>query len=196
MNAGLLFALLVGTNVNITRLTGNQTETAIAIDPTNPKHMFAATNGSTITTSSLFYYSTNASLSWAASIVTNLPVGCCDESSSWDNFGNLFVTYLAKIGGTAVVALSTNGGASFTILAELGSTIDQPTITTGPGGTYAPGSVWITYLDGVNGLVAQGAAVYGFGSVGAFGSAQTAPGPSGDYGDIAVGPNGQILVTY
>lgn len=37
--------LSVGPNVNITKLTNNQTETTIAINPLNPQNLFAAANG-------------------------------------------------------------------------------------------------------------------------------------------------------
>ena len=190
--------LVVGANVNITQLVNNQTETTIAINPLNPRSLFAGANGGFNYGSghaglpSVFYYSTNSGANWAASDVSLLPVSCCDQSTSWDNFGNLFLAYLAQ-SGPAVVALSTNGGASFVLLYESTGIPDQPTITTGPGGSYAPGSVWLTYASG-SGLVAQGAAVNGLGNVDAFSAAQVAP-SGGTFGDIAVGPGGEVLVT-
>ena len=192
-------ALTVGTNVNITAWTNNQAETTIAVNPANPQNLFAGVNGGYVYVSrlplpSMFFYSTNGGVSWKASDVSALPASCCDQSASWDNFGNLFLTYLA-ISGPVVVALSTNGGASFTLLYETADVGDQPTIVIGPGGAYAPGSVWITYASG-SGLVAQGAAVNGFGSVGSFGTAQATVGASGSYGDITIGPNGQVLLAY
>jgi hypothetical protein len=45
-------------------------------------------------------------------------------------------------------------------------------------------------------VIVQGAPVHGLGSVGAFNPAQTLPGPGGTFGDIAVGPNGEVLVVY
>jgi hypothetical protein len=192
-----LAVLAVGANVNITRLTNNQTETTIAINPVNPQNLFAGANGgynysNKLPLPSVFYYSTNGGANWMTSNVSALPAVCCDQSTSWDEFGNLFLTYLAQA-GPAVVALSTNGGASFILLYQSAGAPDQPTITTGPGGSYAPGSVWITYA--AAGLVAQGAAVYGLGSVGTFSDPQVAL-PGGTFGDIAIGPNGEVLVTY
>jgi len=187
--------LTVGTNVNITASTNNQTETTIAVNPLNPQNLFAGANGGFNYGSghaglpSLFYYSTNGGASWKPSDVSALPISCCDQSSSWDDFGNLFLVYLAQA-GPAVVALSTNGGASFFEVYQTSSAPDQPTITTGPGGNYAPGSVWITYIG-----VAQGAPVFGLGNVGAFLAPQTGS-PGGTFGDIAVGPNGEVMMTY
>ena len=188
-------ALTVGTNLNVTKLAGNQTETTVAINPLNPQNLFVASNNGTFPTPSVFFFSTNGGANWSASDVSALPTACCDESSAWDSFGNLFVTYLTVIGSTAAVAVSTNGGASFTLLFQSTNNIDQPSIAVGPGGSYAPGGVWIT-LAGPSGLTVHSAAVNGFGSVGVFSSEEIAPGPGGSFGDIAVGPEGQVLVTY
>lgn len=190
-----LATLIMGTNLNVTKLSGNQTETTIAINPLNPQNLFVAANNGTFPTPGIFRYSTNGGATWFASDVTTLPTACCDEASAWDNFGNLFVTYLTVIGSTAAVGLSTNGGASFALLFQSTNNIDQPSIAVGPGGAYAPGSVWLTFA-GPSGLTVHSAAVNGFGSVGAFGGEQIAPGPGGTFGDIAVGPNGQVLVAY
>ncbi|HLZ53126.1 MAG TPA: sialidase family protein, partial [Verrucomicrobiae bacterium] len=161
--------LAIGPDINITRLTNNQTETTIAINPLNPQNLFAGANGGYTYTPaklplpSVFYFSTNGGTTWAASDVSALPTACCDQTTAWDDFGNLFLAYLAQA-GPAVVALSTNGGASFVLLYQSTGAPDQPTIATGPGGSYAPGSVWITYAGA--GLITQGAAVFGPGNVG------------------------------
>ncbi|HSU56993.1 MAG TPA: sialidase family protein [Candidatus Dormibacteraeota bacterium] len=187
--------LTVGPNFNITQHTNNQTETTIAVNPVNPQNLFAGANGGYTYTPgrlplpSLFYYTTDGGASWGPSDVSALPAVCCDQSTSWDDFGNLFLAYLAQ-SGAAVVALSTNGGASFGFIYQTPGPTDQPTITTGPGGSYAPGSVWITYVG-----IAQGAPVYGLGNLGAFAAPETAS-PGGTFGDIAVGPNGEVLLAY
>jgi hypothetical protein len=193
LHAGLL---TVGANANITQSTNNQTETTLAVNPLDPQNLFAGANGGYTYTPaklplpSVFYYSTNGGMNWQTSNVAALPAVCCDQSTSWDEFGNLFLTYLAQ-SGPVVVALSTNGGASFGLLYQTTNAPDQPTIITGPGGSYAPGSVWITYSGGT----AQGAPVYGLGDVGLF-SAPEYGLPGGTYGDIAVGPNGELMITY
>ena len=66
----------------------------------------------------------------------------------------------------------------------------------GPGRRRANQSIWITHRTSV-GLIARGATINGFNSFGAFGAAVTIPGSSsGNFGDIAIGPNGQVAVTY
>src|SRR5262249_32929006 len=66
-----------------------------------------------------------------------------------------------------------------------------------PGDQLGTGSVWISYSDSAGTISARGARVTGLGTVGTFANAQAAPGSGdGDFGNIAVGPNGQVLVTY
>ncbi len=128
-----------------------------------------------------------------------LPLSCCDPSLAWDSLGNLFLTYLDNDSNNGVVVgVSTDGGASFLSLGTIatGGT-DQPSITVGPGAGGVGNSVWVIYRTSTGLIGARGASVTGVGAVGAFGAAQTAPGSSGgNFGDIVVGPNGQVLVTY
>ena len=60
--------------------------------------------------------------------------------------------------------------------------------------------MWLTWARGANTIVAAGAPVNGLGSVGAFSQQVVAPTSANDggrsFGDIAVGPDGQVLVTY
>jgi hypothetical protein len=73
-----------------------------------------------------------------------------------------------------------------------GSFADQPTITTGAG------SVWVTVTAGSGHVIAAGAPVTGFGGVGAFEPTQVirGHGAHGDYGDVAIGPDGQVVLTW
>ena len=57
--------------------------------------------------------------------------------------------------------------------------------------------MWISYTDKSNNQVVQGAAVTNLGSVGTFSAAQSVTGgTNGDFGDIVVGPAGQVMVIY
>lgn len=197
--------LVGGPNVNISQLAGNQQEVAIAINPTNPYNLFAFSNSEPPPAAGLFAaFSTDGGATWTDVDPTDgtiadgdlgdpLPAACCDPSAAWDEFGNLFIGYLDDnfaTGPQIRIAMSTDGGQSFTLLATLGTSTDQETIVTGAG------SVWVTYNE--NGrIVAHGATVTGLGTVGAFSAAQTAPGSAGgSFGDIDIGPAGQVLVTY
>ncbi len=183
-------SLAVGPNINITQATGNNVEEAIAINPTNPNNLFASETWALVTK-----YSLDGGLTWSNSNLSQVSTSVGDVSAAFDSFGNLF---LVRFGPNlrVAVALSTNGGANFAMVYQTTSlNNDQPTVTTGPGAVPGQGSVWITYTDASSRLVAQGAPVTGLGSVGAFGTAEIA-GPGGDFGDIAVGPAGQVMVAY
>lgn len=201
----------VPANVNVSQRPGNQQEATIAVDPTNASRVFITSNDESQPAGLFAAHSTDGGRTWSRqSLATGddgLPAACCDPSASWDSFGNLFLTYLTFIpdgsGGFQfddIVLLSTNGGASFTELAQLSTShdTDQPTITTGAG------EVWVSYRDfgpefGENGtLVARGARVFGRGRIGSFNPVQTVPGTEvdGSFGDIVIGPSGQVVVTY
>ncbi len=103
-----------------------------------------------------------------------------------------------------VVVRSANSGQSFSFLARLDAgegppigTIDQPSIATGSGGTVAAGSVWVAWTDSVGTFSLAGAPVTGLNAVGTFGVNEHAdPSNMKTFGSIAVGPIGQVLVTF
>jgi hypothetical protein len=214
-------AATVSPNVNITRLVGNQSEAAIAIDPTDPNRVVEFSNNDRNSGLTLGV-SDDGGATWTVSIFgRNDAFGraCCDPTLSWDRFGNLFMAWLdLSDAGAIPVAISTDGGAHFSMLKVLrpnpperretggkedeldrpggsgkerkpspkGSSVDQPTIATGPR------SVWITWNN--NGLMqAAGARVNGLGQVAKFHERQDIEGTLYcSFGDIAVGPTGQV----
>jgi hypothetical protein len=201
-------ALSEGTIVNVSQALGNQTEGTIAVDPTSPNEIFAASNPSTSAANSTNAGSTftNPPFNSFAGLLTPPDRPCCDNVAVWDNFGNLFVVSLGvgpdgtiAPGGdaddTIILETSTTGAAgSFTLVATLATGfVDQPSIAVGHD------SVWVTYNQ--NGTIfARGAAVTGLGAVGAFTAAEAATGSNGvdgQFGDIAVNPvSGAVVVTY
>jgi hypothetical protein len=186
--------LTVASNVNISRAAGGNAEETIAINPRNPLNLFADDTWSVVGR-----YSLDGGLTWSTSDVSALGTSDGDVSSAFDDFGNLFLVQFSSVSALQiVVGLSTNGGVSFKLLYETTTRKnDQPTVVTGPSSTPAQGSVWISYTDKNNNQVVQGAAVTGLGNVGTFSAAQAVPGGSaGDFGDIVVGPAGQVMVVY
>ena len=120
-------------------------------------------------------FSTDGGATWTRRLMatgtTVCPPPCCDSNLAWDNFGNLF-TLLSPIPPTlrAIVALSTNGGISFTQIASPAAPAgsDQPSIAVGRniadrrqrrrlGSSLQPGGT----------MRVRGASVTGLGSVGA-----------------------------
>ncbi len=223
----------VGPNINLSKQTGYQGEATIAIDPTNPNRMFASSN---LSTAGMFAaYSTDGGTTWtsrtiaAAGNTESLPVSCCDPIATFDKFGNLYLAYLTNSPISVVVALSTNGGQTFSgttlsggshILGmfplekgdsdvpnkrydkekpgseaeneALNTSGDQPTVATGPSDIAGQESVWVTWSSG--GIRAIGTRATALGAVTAFsGSGVTAP-TGGNFGDVEVGPSGQVLL--
>src|SRR5205085_444322 len=134
----------------------------------------------------------------------NLGDACCDPSLSFDRYGNLFLAYLFNVENTLPIALSTDGGVSFNVIANIsgiakrnepsGSNdkglfrfVDQPTITAGEG------EVWVVVNVG-GPMGAFGAKVDGPGQVGPFSTTEVVPGTNNcTYGDVSIGPGGKVM---
>jgi hypothetical protein len=89
--------LVPGANVNVSRRAGNQHESTISIDPTNPQRLFAAANLETA--GNFVAYSGDGGASWVGRTQgggDGTPPGGGDVQSAWDRFGNLFLTYLSS----------------------------------------------------------------------------------------------------
>lgn len=193
--------LTVGTTTNATHALGNQSEPAIAIDPTNPARLFLAANSNDIAPGVFGSYSINGGRTWTGRLLADgsdgLPAGFGDPSVSWDGFGNLFLSYFNDSFTGAVIVLSTDGGVTFKALAQI-AVEDQPTITTGAGTVWLTARAVISATDSA--VIAAGARVTGLGTVGSFSTSQIVPNSNmpvfGNFGDIAIGPDGQVLVTY
>jgi hypothetical protein len=181
-------------NINIAPMTGNEAEGAIAVDPADPSRVFAVVNVDTAD-QQLAAISNDGGATWTERSITNgadgLPQACCDASAAFDPFGNLFVTYLSVAKNAVIVLTSTDGGQDFKTLARYQAKfVDEPTITTGPG------AVWLTFNRNQS-IVVTGAADTGLGAVAGFFAPQALRGSTnGNFGDIAVGPSGQVVVTY
>ena len=180
-------------NVDVAPLPGNQSEGAIAIDRTNSSRLFALSNtdsGDGLSAA----LSSDGGVSWTSRLIATgsdgLDPACCDPSACFDQFGNLFVTYLNMTKDHIRVIMSTDGGLSFSNLASFEGEVDQPTVVAGAG------EVWVMFARGLS-VVTSGAAVTGLGQVGQMSALQTLPGSRGGaFGDIAIGPAGQVMVTY
>jgi hypothetical protein len=197
-------------NINISKATGNQSEDSITINPTNPLQMTVVSNEGEA--AGLFHgWTTDGGLTWNTDVIAdgdNLGTACCDPSLASDNYGNIFLTWLTS-NITVAVALSTNGGASFTKIAAFpidsgparpgrANRVAAPLLGSGdqPSIVAAENQVWVTFTG--NTIVAQGASVTGLGQVGSFGppEAPSSGHKTGDYGDVAIGPDGQVLIAY
>jgi BNR/Asp-box repeat protein len=199
-------------NVDISQRHLNESEEAIAVNPTNPKNIVVFTNvghrEAGLSAGMFLGVSFDGGATWTTSLVgnnDNLGDACCDPSLSFDEYGNLFMTYLYQVENVVPIALSTDGGLTFNVIANIGAPpkatgnktpgdnrglfhfVDQPTIIAGQG------EVWVVFNAG-GPMFATGAPVTGLGQVGTFFAGEVVPGTNNcTYGDVAIGPAGQIM---
>ena len=200
-------ALTIGAPTNATAQVGNEDEAAIAVNPNNTQQVAVFTNGVGGDAGLPLAISQDGGQTWTRSTFATgtgaggdgRPAACCDPTLSWDNHGNLFIGYLwrsppAPPGAPRSIELyvTSDLGANFTNLGpvdtDTGSAIDQPTVVA------AANSVWVTWRD-ENGIAARGRSVTGALTFGAWGAEQDVA-PNGNFGDIAIGPAGAVMVTY
>ena len=199
-------------NVDVSERHFNESEAAIAVNPTNPNNIVMVSNvghrEAGLTAGMLEAVSFDGGATWTRHLIgnnDNLGDACCDPSLSFDRYGNLFLTYLFQTENTVPVALSKDGGLTFSVIANITAPpkgtptkasgesrglfrfVDQPTITTGSG------EVWVVFNAG-GPMFATGAPVTGLGQVGSFFAGEVVPGTNNcTYGDVAIGPAGQVM---
>ena len=208
----------VGSNVNISKVFGNEVEPTIALDPTTagcvpagqPCRLFAASMFNSANAGAGFGLlagvSSDGGANWTRRIIANgngvdpLTQALAAPSAAFDRFGNLFLAY-ESAGNRIIVSRSTDGGSTFTQLADLGAG-NRPRLGVGPDATGAAReTVWIAWRDqGTPQMISvSGAALTALGLPAA--PVFTAPvqlpsSDGGDFANVAVGPLGHVLVTY
>ena len=194
-------------NVDVSQRHTNESEEAVAVNPLNPSNVVIVTNVDFPAAGMFAAVSFDGGTTWSTSLIgdnDNLGAACCDPTLSFDNYGNLFMSYLYNVGNVVPVALSTDGGLHFNLIANIAKPasansqtaserrglfrfVDQPTITA------AENEVWLV-VNGGGPMVATGAPVSGLGRVGAFLPVEVVPGSNNcTYGDVAIGPGGQVM---
>src|SRR5215470_12677998 len=211
--AGPKIAAATPVNVDVSQRHLNESEEAIAVNPTNPDNVVTVTNvghrEAGLSAGMFEGVSFDGGKTWATKLIAlgaGDPLGdaCCDPSLSFDQYGNLFLTYLYVTEDQVPVALSTDGGLTFRVIANISKAdlpgkkaggdnrglfrfVDQPTITA------AHGEVWVVFNAG-GPMVATGAPVTGLGHVGAFIPVEVVHGTNNcTYGDVSIGPSGQVM---
>ena len=196
-------------NIDLSQRAGNESEEAIAVNPTNPNNIVIFTNIAEGTNGMFLATSFDGGTTWNSRIVGqgNDVFGdtCCDPSAAFDQYGNLFLSWLYNVDQIVPIALSTDGGLTFRLLATINAPasllktkasrderglfrfVDQETVTTGAS------SVWVVFNAG-GPIFATGAPVTGLGQVGSFFAGEVVPGTNNcTYGDVAIGPQGQVM---
>jgi hypothetical protein len=181
-------SITVGPNVNISRLLGTQTDTAIAINRLNPNQIAVSSNGASgggIFTA----YTTNAGSSW--NTTSFAPSSCCSSSMGADSYGNIYMAYLTPGLNTSIVR-STDGGASYSVVGSFAGVADHPELGVGPGPTAGSNSIYVRDTTQSNNRIIS-ATSSGLGVTSAF-TAITGLG-QGNFGSTAVGPGGRNVFT-
>ena len=201
-------------NVDVSQRVGNESEEAIAVNPTNPDNIVVVTNIQEGFSGLFEGVSFDGGQTWTRKIIAagdvigggadGLGDSCCDPSLAFDQYGNLFLSYLYNLENVVPVALSTDGGLSFDVIANIPKPpkppgtkgpsrhgewryVDQETIVAGEG------MVWVVF-SASGPLAATGAPVTGLGDIGDFIPTEVVPGTNNcTYGDIAVGPGGKVM---
>lgn len=200
----------VGAPVNTTFKAGNQSESAIAVDPTRPQNLVVGVNDDTTIPNGMYLgRSGDGGATWTQGVIGTGASGdgfvrsLGDPTLAFDTYGNLFVGYIGwpAAGQFSIeLLMSTDDGQTFSSLGPLDTCLDtnvcedQPTVTTGPGPSGGT-QVWVTWRDPWD-LVAKGLPVSGLGTVGPLGGTYVMTMYDGNFGDIAIGPSGQVTVAY
>jgi len=151
-------------NIDVSQRAGNESEEAIAVNPTNPNNIVIFTNIAEGANGMFLATSFDGGLTWNRRIVGegNDVFGdtCCDPSLAFDEYGNLFVSYLYNTENTVPVLLSTDGGLHFELIAKIAKPVDSLVSPSGSERhglfryvdqetiTAAEGEVWITFNAG------------------------------------------------
>src|SRR5437763_7714647 len=110
------------TNVDVSQRRGNESEETVAVNPTNPNNIVIVTNVDHPAAGMFAGVSFDGGATWATRLIgdnDNLGDACCDPSLSFDRYGNLFLAYLFNVENTLPIALSTDGGLSFNLIANI-----------------------------------------------------------------------------
>jgi hypothetical protein len=208
-------------NIDASAMSGNEAEDAIAVNPTNTSNIVTMSTIPGPVVGLFAGTSFDGGQTWIRQVIgddDNLGAICCDQQLAWDEFGNLWMVYLLNTTGNVPIALSTDGGLTFQEVTQIvpvkpkgsrspknpgskgtenvakgGAGADQPSIA------VSHGSVWVSYTVYPSATVqASGAEVTGLGQFGEFSEPENVPTSKGhgNYGDTAVGPDGQVMVIY
>ena len=117
--------------VNASQRSGNEDESFVVINPTNPNNLVAFSN---LETNSVFRgYSIDGGATWTRGTVAT-GQACCDGQAVFNSFGNLFLVYINGNVNEIDVILSTDGGITFSSPTVVGTgSVDQPSIAAGNG---------------------------------------------------------------
>lgn len=141
-------AITIGPNVNVTNQPGPQSETSVAVDPTNPMHVLESVND--LTNTAAVYESMDGGATWVNSNLTTNGAFCYDTWLAFNTNGDAFISFECSDQRIAYKLANTNTWVA-TTLANAGGFPDRDmvTIDNSPSSPYN-GSVYIGYDDNGN----------------------------------------------
>ncbi len=132
-------------NVNISNKAGPQSETTVAVDPTNPQHILAASNDLTGAFTTQVWETNDAGKTWAV-VSTGITGFCYDPWLAFNNNGDAFFAYECS---DQRIGYRKHGQTAWTLtrLANAGGFPDRDMVTVDRGTGSFAGSVYIGYDD-------------------------------------------------
>lgn len=137
--------VVIGKNVDVSNKSGAQSETSVAVDPTNPLHLLESDND--LTNTATVYESTDGGQTWANSNLTTSGSFCYDTWLAFNSAGDAFTAFECSDQRIAYKLAGTNTWVA-TKLTNAGSFPDRDmvTIDNSPSSPFF-GSVYIGYDD-------------------------------------------------
>src|SRR5258708_5833738 len=112
----------VPTNIDVSQRLGSESEETVAVNPTNPSNIVIVTNVDHPAAGLFEGVSFDGGTTWTKKLIgdnDNLGDACCDPSLSFDNYGNLFMTYLYNVEIESPIPLTTPSAPHFTPIANI-----------------------------------------------------------------------------
>ena len=189
--------LVVGTNVNVSQFAGNQHTPSLAVDPNDPNNMVVVANAD----GDGFFAAVSADggSTWGpltgpdviiADAADQLPNAAGSPDVAWDQFGNIFIAYVAQNNQGIIILNTDDLGQTFAGTQPIGT--DPASNATNPSVAVGGGSVWISWIAGTNNVANAAATVTGPGALGTYNV--SLPGLAGatiGFPDTTIGPGGQ-----
>ena len=202
------YSLALANESTAISLTGNETETAIAINPTAPGNLVVLTNNG-FTNREVTAHSSDAGATWGVVTIGNsvdtLSNGGdrFDGTTAADRFGNIHVIYEHR-NGSIVYAFSSDGGQTYQgRVLSVNASGDKPWLAVGPDALDpSHDAVWVTYqhpdASNFQQIFTRATTVSGLGGVGGFTPEVqvSTTGKKVNYAIPSVGPKGQVAITY
>ena len=186
-------SIIVGKNVNVSNEAGAQSETSVAVDPTNPKHVLTSVNDLTANFTASLYESTDGGLTFTNTYRSPSTDFCYDTWDAFNANGDAFFSYEC---GDERIAYRKKGQTKWTELKLNAGTApdrDMDAIDTSATSKFK-GSVYVGYDD--NGTGNTPYVLYSRDGIHNW-QRSAAAGPGGTIGvNVATAPNGNVYATW